>query len=70
MPVTVPATSERNFTPTSTANASGSLGVPGAVELLQMLQGQAVTGFVVKLAVAGGAGEEEEGPEEIAEVTR
>src|SRR5690349_23341326 len=40
MPVICPATSERNFTPTSTALLSGSAAVPGVVVLLQMEQGQ------------------------------
>src|SRR3954447_6259648 len=40
MPVIWPATSERNFTPTSTALRSDSATVPGVVVLLQMEHGQ------------------------------
>src|SRR5260370_1377139 len=54
MPVTLPATSERTFTPTSVEEASESFAVPGAAEEIQMLNGPGPRlAMVVKDQVTG-----------------
>src|SRR4051812_47427813 len=40
MALMVPSVSDRNFTPTSTAAVSASVGADGTVELAQIVQGQ------------------------------
>src|SRR4051812_18463844 len=53
MPVIWPATSERNFTPTSTALGSDSAGVPGVVVPLPMEHGQVAAAAGAGLTMAG-----------------
>ena len=51
--LTLPATSLRNLTPSSTDAESLVVGVPGVVELVQIEQGQVGWPVTEKLTVAG-----------------